>query len=242
MSSARILIVEDEAHLATGIRFNLEMEGYDAEVAADGQEALLRVSAPPVPFDLVILDVMLPGMDGFELADRMRKAGDYTPILMLTAKGQPEDVVHGLEVGADDYLPKPFDLAVLLARVKGLLRRRGWARGEGASEPAAESARVGEAEVDFKSFEIRARGTTSRLTPLEAMLLRHLVQNAGRVVSKSEILEKVWNPGGGQLHRAPPPAYRAQPPVPPASPYRPRRGIPSGAVGATRGIAPRARM
>ena len=193
MSSARILIVEDEAHLATGIRFNLEMEGYDAEVAADGQEALLRVSAPPVPFDLVILDVMLPGMDGFELADRMRKAGDYTPILMLTAKGQPEDVVHGLEVGADDYLPKPFDLAVLLARVKGLLRRRGWARGEGASESTAESARVGEAEVDFRSFEIRARGTTSRLTPLEATLLRHLVQNAGRVVSKSEILEKVWN-------------------------------------------------
>jgi DNA-binding response OmpR family regulator len=193
MSTGRILIVEDEGHLATGIRFNLEAEGYDAEVSTDGQDALQRLQAEPGGFDLVILDVMLPGMDGFELADRMRQAGDYTPILMLTAKGQPEDVVRGLEVGADDYLPKPFELTVLLARVKGLLRRRGWARDEAAADNGRESARIGDAEVDFERFEIRTRGQTTRLTVLEATLLRHLVQNAGRVVSKAEILEKVWN-------------------------------------------------
>jgi DNA-binding response OmpR family regulator len=187
----RILIVEDEAHLATGIKFNLEAEGYEAEVVGDGRRALERLEAPEGQgaFDLVILDVMLPGMDGFTLADTLREARDFTPILMLTAKGLPEDVVHGLEVGADDYLSKPFDLKVLLARVKGLLRRREWARGEN----GLESAQIGEAEVDFRSFEVHVRGTTSRLTLLEAMLLKLLVQNAGRVVSKAEILEKVWN-------------------------------------------------
>jgi len=188
----RILIVEDEANLAKGMQFNFEIEGYEVAVAADGAEALERLTAK-VPaaqaFDLVILDVMLPGMDGYAVAERLREAGDYTPILMLTAKSRPEDVVRGLEGGADDYLAKPFELPVLLARVKGLLRRRDWARG--GAEPA--TARVGEAEVDFRNFEIRARGQTFRLTLLEAMLLKLLVQNAGRVVSKGEILEKVWN-------------------------------------------------
>jgi DNA-binding response OmpR family regulator len=184
----RILIVEDEAHLATGIKFNLEAEGYEAEVVGDGRRALERLEGQGA-FDLVILDVMLPGMDGFTLADTLREARDFTPILMLTARGLPEDIVHGLEVGADDYLPKPFELKVLLARVKGLLRRREWAR----SENGLESARIGEAEVDFRSFEVHVRGTTSRLTLLEVMLLKLLVQNAGRVVSKAEILEKVWN-------------------------------------------------
>ena len=188
----RILIVEDEANLAKGIQFNFEIEGYEVAVAADGAEALDRLGGklpPGEAFDLVILDVMLPGMDGYAVAETLREAGNYTPILMLTAKGRPEDVVRGLEVGADDYLAKPFDLPVLLARVKGLLRRRDWARG--GAEPA--TARVGETEVDFQNFEVRARGQTFRLTLLEAMLLKLLVQNAGRVVSKGEILEKVWN-------------------------------------------------
>ena len=116
---ARILIVEDEAHLATGIKFNLEAEGYDVEIVGNGRQALelLEGLQGKEAFDLVILDVMLPGMDGFTLADTLREARDFTPILMLTAKGLPEDVVHGLEVGADDYLPKPFDLKVLLARI-----------------------------------------------------------------------------------------------------------------------------
>jgi DNA-binding response OmpR family regulator len=192
---SRILIVEDEAHLATGIRFNLELEGYDTQVVGDGGPALEALAAARGgqggPFDLVILDVMLPSLDGFQVADRMRRAGDYTPILMLTAKSLPEDVVQGLELGADDYLSKPFDLAVLLARIKGLLRRRDWAQGRDGNDQ--ETARVGSLLVDFGRFEIRDGEAVTRLTLLEAMLLKLLVQNAGRIVSKAEILEKVWN-------------------------------------------------
>jgi DNA-binding response OmpR family regulator len=191
----RILIVEDEASLAKGMQFNFEIEGYEVEVVTDGAEAFRRLTAREAgvtAWDLVILDVMLPGMDGYAVAERLREAGDFTPILMLTAKGRPEDMVRGLEGGADDYLAKPFDLPVLLARVRGLLRRRDWARGA-VAESGPETARVGDAEVDFRSFEVRNRGGTFRLTLLEAMLLKLLVQNAGRVVSKGEILKKVWN-------------------------------------------------
>ncbi len=188
--SRRILVVEDEAHLATGIKFNLELEGYDVEVVADGADALTRLTDGGNGFDLVVLDVMLPGYDGFEVADRMRKAGDFTPVLMLTAKSLPEDVVHGLEVGADDYLPKPFDLPIFLARVKGLLRRADWARGEPGELTAAT---IGDIQVDFRTFEIRGHAGPTRLTLLEVMLLKLLVQSAGRIVSKAEILEKVWN-------------------------------------------------
>jgi DNA-binding response OmpR family regulator len=188
---AKVLLVEDEAHLARGIQFNLELEGYEVDVVGDGAQGLGRLLAGgDGAYDLVILDVMLPGMDGFEVASRLRQAGAFTPVLMLTAKSLPEDVVKGLEAGADDYLPKPFDLPVLLARVKGLLRRRDWARGE---SEGPESARIGTATVDFRTFELKAPGGTFRLTLLEAMLLKLLVQNAGRVVSKGEILERVWN-------------------------------------------------
>ncbi len=187
-----LLIVEDEKNLAKGMKFNFELEGYDVDVLEDGAEALARLTGPPIvpPYDLIVLDVMLPGLDGFAVADRVRKAGNFVPILILTAKSLPADVVHGLEVGADDYLAKPFDLAVLLARVKGLLRRRDWARG---SAGELERARIGDLDVDFRTFEIRKDDTTIHLTLLEAMLLKLLVQNAGRVVSKGEILEKVWN-------------------------------------------------
>jgi DNA-binding response OmpR family regulator len=185
-----VLIVEDEENLAKGIRFNLELEGYEVEVIGDGTEALERLTrAGGERPDLVILDIMLPGLDGLAVADGMRKAGNYTPVLMLTAKSLPDDVVHGLEAGADDYLPKPFDLAVLLARVKGLLRRRDWAR----AGDALETARIGEAEVDFLNFQIKVGERVQPMTVLEAMLLKLLVQNPGRVVSKGEILEKVWN-------------------------------------------------
>ena len=194
---SRILIVEDEAHLATGIKFNLEMEGYETEVVGDGIPALDALAAARraegPAFDLVILDVMLPALDGFQVADRMRQAGDYTPILMLTAKSLPEDVVQGLELGADDYVAKPFDLSVLLARVKGLLRRRDWAQGREEAEAEIATVRIGEAIVDFRTFEIRNGPSVARLTLLEAMLLKLLVENAGRIVSKAEILEKVWN-------------------------------------------------
>jgi DNA-binding response OmpR family regulator len=192
---ARILLVEDEAHLAEGIRFNLELDGYEVEMIADGLAAVARLvpedAGPAAPeLDLVVLDVMLPGLDGFRIVRRMRQAGNFTPVLMLTAKSLPEDMVQGLEAGADDYLAKPFDLPVLLARVKGLIRRRDWTRG-GAGD--LDIARIGDAEADFRRFEIRRQGETFRLTLLEAMLLKLLVQHRGQVVSKSEILEKVWN-------------------------------------------------
>ena len=150
-------------------------------------------SEPTWPnLDLVILDVMLPGLDGFQIVERMRRAGNFTPVLMLTAKSLPEDVVQGLESGADDYLSKPFDLPVLLARVKGLIRRRDWTR-SGSGPGLSEGVWIGEAEVDFRGFAIRRGGETIRLTLLEAMLLKLLVSRRGEVVSKGEILEKVWN-------------------------------------------------
>jgi DNA-binding response OmpR family regulator len=192
---ARILLVEDEEHLAEGIRFNLELEGYEVETIPDGLVAVERLAPEDEEtspsLDLVILDVMLPGLDGFEIVERMRRSGNFTPVLMLTAKSLAEDVVQGLEAGADDYLPKPFDLPVLLARVKGLIRRRDWTRGGGPGAPA--SARIGEAEVEFRSFEIRRGGETFQLTLLEAMFLKLLVERRGEVVSKGEILAKVWN-------------------------------------------------
>lgn len=193
----RVLLVEDEEHLAAGIRYNLELDGYEVEAIGDGLRALERLTPSPdgsggaaPAVDLVVLDVMLPGLDGFEIVRRMRHAGNHAPVLMLTAKGLAEDVVFGLEAGADDYLPKPFDLPVLLARVKGLLRRRDWARGAG---EGPQTARVGSAEVDFSSFELRRGTEIVRLTLLEAMLLKLLVQRRGQVVTKAEILERVWN-------------------------------------------------
>jgi DNA-binding response OmpR family regulator len=189
----RVLLVEDEEHLAEGIRFNLDLDGYEVETIGDGLRALERVipapEAAPLPgFDLVVLDVMLPGLDGFQVVARMREAGVFTPVLMLTAKSTPEDVVEGLEAGADDYLAKPFDLPVLLARVRGLIRRRDWARGG-----LGEAARVGAALVDFANFELRRTDGLVKLTLLEAMLLKLLVERRGHVVTKAEILEKVWN-------------------------------------------------
>jgi DNA-binding response OmpR family regulator len=190
----RILIVEDEEHLAAGIRFNLELDGYEVETVADGLTAVERLApgektTPSPAVDLVVLDVMLPGLDGFQVVERMRGEGNFTPVLMLTARGLPEDVVQGLEAGADDYLPKPFDLPVLLARVKGLIRRRDWTRGA----TDEDRVRIGEAVIDFGGFEVQRGADTVRLTLLEAAFLRLLVQNRGRIVTKGEILEKVWN-------------------------------------------------
>src|SRR5215207_8914385 len=123
---SRILIVEDEQHLASGLCFNLEADGHEPEVVADGELALHRILNERRGYDAVILDVMLPGRDGFSVAKSLRQQGEYLPILMLTARGRPEDVLAGFEAGADDYLPKPFELAILLARLNGLLRRRKW--------------------------------------------------------------------------------------------------------------------
>ena len=122
----RILIVEDEQHLADGLRFNLEAECYDTEVVDTGEAALDRLQVTDPPVDLMVLDVMLPGLNGFQVATTLRAQGSYVPILMLTARGRADDVVKGFEAGADDYLPKPFDLTVLIARIGALLRRHAW--------------------------------------------------------------------------------------------------------------------
>jgi DNA-binding response OmpR family regulator len=181
-----ILLVDDEPNIVALAQLYLEREGYRVASEGDGLGALERAEKDQPA--LMVLDVMLPGLDGFEVVERMRLAANYTPVMMLTAKGLPEDVAFGLEAGADDYLPKPFDLPVLLARVKGLIRRRDWARGS-----TADAVRIGPALVDFANFELRKGDALVRLTLLEAMLLKLLVEKRGQVVTKAEILEKVWN-------------------------------------------------
>ncbi len=186
----KILIVEDEQHLADGLRFNLEAEGYEAEIAADGDVALARLS--DVAFDAVVLDVMLPTVDGFEVAKQMREREDYTPILMLTARGRPEDVLLGFEAGTDDYLAKPFDLEIFLARLNGLLRRRKWIRSE--SKPEAHAGiTINGRYIDFENLELRNGEEIVHLTLMETKLLQYLIENEGRAVSRKTILEKVWN-------------------------------------------------
>lgn len=193
---SRVLIVEDEGHLAEGLRFNIEAEGHDAVVVATGEDALTRLGAADARFDVVILDIMLAAdLDGFDVATRLRAAGQFVPILMLTARGRPEDVLKGFEAGADDYLPKPFDLAILLARVKGLLRRRRW--NERDTTPTADTGpdvfAFSGRTLDFAAMELHARGRSYRLTQMECDLLRYLVRNAGQVVSRKMLLEDVWN-------------------------------------------------
>ena len=187
----KILIVEDEQHLADGLRFNLEAEGYDAEIAADGEAALL--AAAENGFDAIVLDVMLPKIDGFEVARELRTKHDYTPILMLTARGRPEDVLKGFEAGTDDYLPKPFDLDIFLARLKGLLRRNSWARAGAIQSKTSETALVNGKEIDFENLELRSGDEVTHLTLMEMKLLRYLMEHEGTVVSRKTILEDVWD-------------------------------------------------
>jgi DNA-binding response OmpR family regulator len=192
---ARILIVEDEAHLAQGLQFNLQAEGHEASVAGDGETALEKLRGGG--FDAAILDVMLPGKDGFEVAAALRAEENFVPVLMLTARGRAEDVVHGFAAGADDYLAKPFDLAVLLARLNALLRRMSWphpaaSTGAETAEEPAEFAFAGR-QIDFDALELEAPERKVRLTLMEADLLRYLVKNRDRIVSRKELLEQVWH-------------------------------------------------
>jgi DNA-binding response OmpR family regulator len=185
---SRILIVEDEHHIAEGLRFNLEAEGHEATIAADGERALALLVEERRTFDVVILDVMLPGKDGFTVASDVRGAGNFVPILMLTARGSAADVLRGFEAGTDDYLPKPFELSILLARVNGLLRRRRWNEQE-----RPDIYTFAGRTIDFASMEVRVRDRTHRLTLMECDLLRYLVRKAGQPVSRKTILEDVWN-------------------------------------------------
>jgi DNA-binding response OmpR family regulator len=210
---SRVLVVEDEAHLAKGLRFNIEAEGHSVEVSGDGETALERLLAKKENFDAVVLDVMLPGADGFTVVSALRKAQNYIPVLILTARGRPEDVLEGFASGADDYLPKPFQLPIFLARLQGLLRRNQWLRGEkketkgraatgsekeaaaGSAPSSATDAEVFSFEgksIDFGTLELRVDGTIIQLTLMEAKLLRHLIRSKGRTVSRKSILEDVW--------------------------------------------------
>ncbi len=184
--SARILVVEDERHLAAGLKLNLELEGYQAVIAESARDAGARLLEGS--FDLIVLDVMLPDIDGFELCRCLRDGGNYTPVIMLTARAHTDDRVAGLEAGADDYLSKPFDLAELLARVHSLLRRAGWSA---PGAPAPEQ-RFGRAMVNFATHQVEVDGAPTRLTKLELDLLRYFGRNPGRVVSRGELLEHVW--------------------------------------------------
>ncbi|HEX4946375.1 MAG TPA: response regulator transcription factor [Blastocatellia bacterium] len=187
-----ILVVEDELHLAEGLRFNLEAEGYQVTVAAHGEAALERLIKRREQFDGVVLDVMLPGCDGFFVASELRRAENFVPILMLTARNRPEDVLRGFETGADDYLAKPFELAILLARLRGLLRRSAWAKQERAPQPANDAFTFAGKTIDFAALELRAQEKVVRLTLMEAELLRYLVQHEGQPVARKAILDEVW--------------------------------------------------
>jgi DNA-binding response OmpR family regulator len=197
---SRILVVEDEQHLAEGLRFNLEADGHDAVVAPDGEQAL--VMAAREHFDALVLDVMLPGKSGFTVAAELRAAGKYMPILMLTARGRAEDVLKGFEAGADDYLAKPFELSILLARLSGLLRRSRWNEQDPALEPAADVYTFAGRTIDFAGMQLHSRGESHPLTLMECELLRYLVRNAGQPVSRAAILENVWNLQEGTDTRA----------------------------------------
>ena len=193
-----ILVVEDEQHLADGLRFNLEAEGYRVETVETGEAALARLAESE--FDVLVLDVMLPGMDGFAVVSALRAGDRHIPTLMLTARSGPEDVLRGFAAGADDYLPKPFDLAILIARIRGLLRRQQWARRappDATLPPAPGSTPQERYEfagrvIDFNAQELKVGTRTLTLTLMETNLLRYLVQHQGRTVSRKAMLEDVW--------------------------------------------------
>jgi len=201
--SPLIAVIEDEEHLAQGLLFNLQAEGYRTHHEADGDSALEFLLHTPEHIDVVVLDGMLPGTDGFDIVRAMRKAEQYTPVLMLTARSRPEEVLEGLDAGADDYLPKPFDLGILLARIKSLLRRTAWQRnavqqnaGQQSEEAAASTQPVeysfNHRTIRFDLLELVAPNRTTQLTVMEADLLRYLTDREGQIVSRKEILDQVW--------------------------------------------------
>jgi DNA-binding response OmpR family regulator len=191
----RVLIVEDEQHLAEGLRFNLEAEGFDADVLDNGDRALARLLDPAEHFDLVVLDVMLPGKDGFAIVRELRQQKHFVPVLMLTARGRPEDVLNGFAAGADDYLAKPAELPILLARIGGLLRRSSWTHqrsAEAAAGPQRDSFSFGGKTIDFDTLELTVGDRVLQLTLMEANLLRYLVDHEGKAISRKAMLEQVW--------------------------------------------------
>ena len=194
---SHILLVEDEEHLATGIKFNLEAEGYEVTHAADGQSALQRVENVP-PVDLVILDLMLPGMSGYSVCETIRKSGCEMPILMLSARTLAEDRTRGFDVGADQYLTKPFELDELISRVHRLL-----SVGGGRLTKRSSSFRFANVTIDFEKLQVIVDEEVHQMTALEMKLLEYFVKNEGRVISRRELMENVWERTGRLATRAP---------------------------------------
>jgi two-component system alkaline phosphatase synthesis response regulator PhoP len=192
----QILVVEDEMHLAEGLRFNLEAEGYGVKVVDNGEAALELLQSPESLIDVVVLDVMLPGKDGFSVMSELRQSGQFVPTLMLTARSHPEDILNGFAAGADDYLTKPFELTILLARLRGLLRRRDWLRSsvnQAVPKPQpSDTFTFGDKSVHFDLQELHVRDKVFPLTLMESNLLRYLIQHEGRPVSRKAMLEEVW--------------------------------------------------
>jgi two-component system alkaline phosphatase synthesis response regulator PhoP len=192
---SRVVVVEDETHIAHGLRFNLEAEGHEVQMFEAGEPALAQLLSENDRTEVLVLDVMLPGIDGFEVATQLRQANRFVPILMLTALGRPDDVLKGFESGADDYLPKPFDLKILLARVNGLLRRQQWTQKSApTAQPDTDGGTIALAgvTVDFDALEVRTSSAVHRLTLMEIDLLRYLIKHQGTAVSRRKILQDVW--------------------------------------------------
>lgn len=185
-----VLVVEDDPHLASGIVENLRAEGYDVHAVGDGRAALEWLEGQHCA--VVVLDVMLPHVDGYTVCRTLRERGDNTPVLFLTARGDPQDRIHGLEAGGDDYLAKPFHLREFLLRVRAILRRREWYQNASAA-PGGATLRFDGNEVDFRAFRARSwNGATQELSEKEAMILKVLAERPGEIVSREDLLERVW--------------------------------------------------
>jgi DNA-binding response OmpR family regulator len=193
-----IVVVEDEEHLAQGLLFNLKAEGYRTHHESDGDSALAYLLDPEENIAAVVLDCMLPGTDGFTIVRALREAQRYTPVLMLTARSRPEDVLEGIEAGADDYLAKPFNLNILLVRLKSLLRRTAWQNAATPETPPpalveqSDEYAFNHRTIRFDTLELVAPNRTTRLTLMEADLLRYFTEREGQIVSRKQILEEVW--------------------------------------------------
>lgn len=204
LETKHILVVEDEEHLAIGIKYNLEAEGYQVTAVGNGADALDHIHRESNPVDLIVLDLMLPGMSGYEVCEKVRQSGRFMPILMLSARTLTEDKTRGFDVGANQYMVKPFELEELLARIKNLLlQSRAMVPQTDSSTPSIEEYSFGQARINFKTYEIHVADKPVRLTELQIRVLRYFVHNEGNVISRANLLEDVWDMPGHMNTRAP---------------------------------------
>ena len=198
----QILVVEDESHLAVGIKYNLEAEGYEVKTVGDGPTALKSLEDEDYQADLVILDIMLPGMSGYAVCETLRDAGNDVPVLLLSARTLAEDRTRGFDAGANQYLTKPFDLDELLSRVNNLLKTQLQNGGKSSASSVVEYS-FGQASINFETYEVTIADQPVRLTKQEMKLLRYFIDNESRVIPRSELLEKIWGMPGYVNTRAP---------------------------------------